>query len=358
MDIKKLKEKLTVDHIITLMQDFGENYSDGMNENEIKFRTVCHGGNSHKLYFYKNTMNFHCYTHCGSFDVIGLVQKLMGCDFQKAVEYISNRFGLGYLNFNDGFDNQNEDISSDWKILNRLLEDNHKVEEKWIDFKEINDKVFNIFYDMYHRSFLDDGINISTMQKYELMFDIGENRIIIPHRNEDGSLVAIRCRNLEQKLIDSGRKYMPIIHKGQILSAPISQYLYGLYYNKENIIKSRKVILVESEKAVMQINTMFPMDNISLALSSSSLSNFQVKRLVELGVEEVVIALDKEYKDYDSNERRIYEIKLKKTIIDRLKPYFMVSVIMDKDNLLGYKQSPTDHGKDVFLELYKNRIVV
>ena len=35
--------------------------------------------------------------------------------------------------------------------------------------------------------------------------------------------------------------------------------------------------------------------------------------------------------------------------------YVDVSVIWDMENLLGYKDSPTDLGRDIFLRLYKNR---
>ena len=35
--------------------------------------------------------------------------------------------------------------------------------------------------------------------------------------------------------------------------------------------------------------------------------------------------------------------------------YVDVSVIWDTENLLGYKDSPTDLGKEIFLRLYKNR---
>ena len=41
---------------------------------------------------------------------------------------------------------------------------------------------------------------------------------------------------------------------------------------------------------------------------------------------------------------------------DLFKPYCNVSVIWDNKGLLDYKNSPTDKGKDVFDELYADRI--
>ena len=34
------------------MEDLGADAIESRNPNEIHFRTVCHGGDSHKLYFY------------------------------------------------------------------------------------------------------------------------------------------------------------------------------------------------------------------------------------------------------------------------------------------------------------------
>ena len=35
-----------------------------------------------------------------------------------------------------------------------------------------------------------------------------------------------------------------------------------------------------------------------------------------------------------------------------------MSVVFDRENILGYKASPLDQGKDVFMYLFKNRIML
>ena len=59
-------------------------------------RTICHGGDSHKLYYYENTQLFKCYSDsCGSFDIFELVQKVEDIkDLNAAVFYIVNFFNL------------------------------------------------------------------------------------------------------------------------------------------------------------------------------------------------------------------------------------------------------------------------
>lgn len=353
MNAKELKEKLTVEHILELMVDFDTEPRFGRSDNELIFRTVCHGGDSHKLYFYKNTMNFHCYTHCGSMDILQLVQNIMGLDLPQAINYIADRFGFKHTEFHYGFGEQTTDLE-DWNIIKSYKTKQTKV-ESWKEFKVINENVLNNFYNYYHKSFLLDGISKKTMDKFEIKFDVLNNRIIIPHRYTNGDLIAIRCRNLEEHLVNTGRKYMPIVLDGKTLSAPTGQYFYGLFQNIENIKKTKRVILVESEKAVMQFETMYPNNNIALALSSSNLSQYQIDILKDLGVEEVIIALDKEYEKSGTREEMVYALKVDKSLVSKLS-LFNVSVIWDFSGLINKKDSPLDRGKEVFNKLYNNRI--
>lgn len=355
MKAKDLKDKLTEQQILILMEDLGADALEGRNLNEILFRTVCHGGNSHKLYYYRDTKNFHCYTNCGSLDILQILQNALGIDLPKAIEYVCMRFGINDI-FSTGFGTQETECDNeDWGIISSFKYRN-TIEEKLEEIKILEESLLNHFYKLPHRSFLDDGISIATIHKFNVMYDIFNNRIIIPHRNADAELIAIRCRNLEEDLVSTGRKYMPIILNNKLLSAPTGQYFYGMHLNKDNIRKYKKVILVESEKAVMQLDTMYPDTNIGLALSSSNLSKYQIQILKDMGVEEVIIALDKEFDALGSLEEIQYAKRLQKTILNRLKQEgFSVSVVWDSFNLLNKKDSPTDKGKQVFERLLTSR---
>ena len=63
-------------------------------------RTICHGGQSKKLYYWDNTHLFKCFTDCGeSFDIFELVRKVksreLDCDYQlpQAIQYVAQYFG-------------------------------------------------------------------------------------------------------------------------------------------------------------------------------------------------------------------------------------------------------------------------
>ena len=67
-----VKDTLELEDIYSLIDYF--HAEPEMYSNYIVARTVCHGGDSHKLYYYENTQLFKCYTgSCGSFDVFELV---------------------------------------------------------------------------------------------------------------------------------------------------------------------------------------------------------------------------------------------------------------------------------------------
>lgn len=356
MDVKKLKELITVEQIIQLVTSLGADIKDGSNDNEVLFRTICHGGDSHKLYFYKDSKKFHCYSNCGQMDIINLVQNVKGFTVAQAIKYISNTFGFGDYSMVEGFSDELA-ATLDLEILSRYEQQPNQIDIAR-GFKYIEESILERFYKYYHPAFYEDGISIPTLYKFGIRYDILNQRIIIPHRDELGGLVAIRCRNLDEELVEAGFKYMPITIDKKLLSAKTSNYLYGLYYNKDTIKKIKKVILLESEKAVMQLDTILEGNNIGLSLMSSSLSLVQVELLKEFGVEEVIVALDKEYEEYGSREEKAYAMKVRKGIINKLTPYFTVSVIWDRDNTLGLKQSPTDRGAEVFYKLFRERIKI
>ena len=68
-----LKENLTIEEVFDLVSELGG--EPVMGNGLFTARTICHGGDSHKLYYYSNTHLFHCYTGCGdaSFDIYELL---------------------------------------------------------------------------------------------------------------------------------------------------------------------------------------------------------------------------------------------------------------------------------------------
>jgi len=195
------------------------------------------------------------------------------------------------------------------------------------------------------------------MKKFGIKYSILSNQIIIPHHDIDGNLIGVRARNLNEELVDDGKKYMPVYYKNEVLKHPTGAALYGLNLTRKDIERYKTIILFESEKSVLQLDTMLPDMSIGVCISGSSLTYHQLDILKKLDIEEVVVALDKEFTEIGSQEEKFYAEKVKNVFLDKLTPYYRVSVIWDTDNLLGEKESPTDRGLDTFKKLFENRLL-
>lgn len=335
----------------------------------ISSKTVCHNGignGSRKLIYYENSKLFVCYTGCPEehFGVTKLVMKAAKVGYDEAVNIIENLTGVfdDFISSKEGFEQDLEDLNEDLEYIQSTAK-----KEEVFEVVKYDKKLLNSFYPLYHNSFLNDNISIKSMKKFGVLFDVDKNRIIIPHfYHEDDSLVAIRCRNLDKNLVDIGLKYTPIkmnLQKGEkskktAIASKTGAYLYGLGRVAEAVKSNKMVILFESEKSVMQMDTYFGDNNCAVATMGSFLSKRHIEILLEMGVEEVVIAYDKEFEVYGSKEDKLYRKKLRKRLIEKLLPYFKVSIIYDRWGLIGYKDSPSDCGRETFEKLFKKRIYV
>ena len=75
--------------------------------------------------------------------------------------------------------------------------------------------------------------------------------------------------------------------------------------------------------------------------------------MLKLNINEVVLAYDKDYRNIEERRAKLEEYE---KIVQILKPYFEVSIIIDYGNDLGYKDSPIDKGKEIFEDLMRNRV--
>jgi DNA primase len=345
MDASQLKELLNKQDIFDLLVELGgePKYTNDL----IYSRTICHNGQKHKLIYYPNTNQFHCFTDCQcSYDIFSLIQKIYDIDFPTAFRYVAGKFGIDTTNFN---------YSPADAVDTSFIRKFQKKEPQYV-LKKIPKTLLNSFYKLYHHNWVEDGISIETMKKFGVLFSIKDNKIIIPHFDPDGRLIGIRGRALNPEEIEAGRKYMPIFHKGEVRKHPTGANIYGLHVTKEQVIRHKTIILFESEKGPMQLDTMLPNMSIGGGISGSALTNEQVKILLSLGIEHVVLGLDKEFEKNGTEEEKFYKEKIKSGFIDKLYPYFHVSVLWDTKGLLNLKDAPTDRGKDIFLELWNNKI--
>lgn len=364
-DKSKIREALRDEDIYDLLVEFGGEPQ----RSPFGFisRTICHNadpaGASHKLYYYYNTQLFKCYSGCAEsiFDPFELVIKVAKLQWDKefdlntAVRWIAQKFGIDGERVED-----DEDELEDWKYFadyDRVQD--IELKAPTVVLKEYDEEILDKFnYDVKISPWIKEGISQKVLRLAQIGYYPGGDQITIPHFDKDNRLIGLRGRTLCAEEAELYGKYRPLKVNGQWYNHPLGMNLYGLGWNKEHIKIIKKAIVFESEKSVLQYASYFGWENnICVACCGSSLSAQQVQLLLDLGVEEIIIAFDRQFQKIGDEEFK----KLKENLIrlrNKYKNYVNISFIFDSKMITGYKDSPTDQGPTKFLQLFKERIVL
>ena len=363
-DKSKIRESLSSENIFELLQEFGGDpiyTSFG-----ILSATICHnspGEGSKKLYYYNNTGLFQCYTGCDdpTFDPFQLIIKVAKIqwsrdfDLNDAVRWVAQRFG-----FSGEYSEGDEEELADWKILANY----ERIQEIDVNtnspiLKEYDKIILDRFnYNVRIEPWIEEGIKQEVMEKSLIGFYPGGDQITIPHFDKDGRFVGLRGRTLSREEGDIYGKYRPLKINKTLYNHPLGMNLYNLNNSKDNIKLMKKAIVLEGEKSCLLYQSYFGIENdISVACCGSNLSAYQVQLLIDAGAEEIIIAFDRQFKSIGDEEFK----HLKRNLIslrNKFKNYVVISFIFDKNMITDYKSSPVDHGSEIFLKLFKERIVL
>ena len=313
--------------------------------------TYCHhhDGTGHKklyIYFNEDSIILRCFSNCGTMSIEGFIERYQDCNYYDAKRLIDEILDRSL----DGFDH----LYREEELENPFI----RKEKKTFKVNQVvDDSVLNSFYPIPYGGWVKEGISGKTQKRFCIRYDVFHNTVIIPQLNESGQLVGIRRRALNEFDIENSGKYKPIFAGGRWYNADSSTILYGLFENKENITKSKKAIIFEAEKSVMQLDTFYNGTAPAVALYGSNMSTYQADLLRKLGVEELIVALDKEYQN--EHEYQTYlKVLVKK--FKNFQSFFTVTFVLDDFNspLLDYKDSPSDKGKETFEKLFRKRIIL
>lgn len=378
-DKDSIKNQLQIDDVLRLVAELGGEPIMGSTGTFFTSRTICHnvlGEGSRKLYYYDNTKLFQCFTDCGaSFDIYELVQKVKNINGEYKIYY--NREGnpvtrewqlfdaVDFVAVYFGFSvetSEFEDIQfklKDWELFDKYDKINQIKEapKQIVELKLYDDTILQHLPRPIIKSWESEGISREVMLKRGIAYDPRTQSIVIPHYNINGQLVGIRERTLIKEDEIYG-KYRPAILNGLMYNHPLGFNLYNLNNSKDAIKIIKKVIVFEGEKSPLLYASYFGIENdITVACCGSNLLNNQMQLLLSLGVEEVVIAFDKQFQEIGDKEwERL--VKNYKTLYAKYGAYVQISFMFDKGNLLGYKDSPIDRGKDIFLKLFEERVTL
>ena len=260
-------------------------------------------------------------------DIISFIEYILKTNFRGAVNWLSNLLGYSFIRI---------EKEPEPKFLN-ILDDFCDFDNcTSIENIPISDSYFHEFIMMPHNMFVQDGISVEAQRKMQICYDINDSRILIPIRDLHGNLITLKGRTTIDNYKDLKiPKYMAYFeYHGSTL-------LYGYSENYWDIIAKNEVIVVESEKSVLQAMSI-GINNV-VALSTNKMSDYQLNALLDLQCD-VVLALDKDIK--------------RKTALKELNKFGNICnkyLIIDNNDLLGEKDSPFDKGKDVWLSLYDKK---
>jgi DNA primase len=270
-------------------------------------------------------------------DIFNLIQTAKGIKFIDAVKYVHKLLGLEFKY--SPKKKEPEKLKFDPLAVFKKATSKRRVCNVG-DIKFLEEDILDDFYPGIHISWFKEGIMPWTAKKFGLCYSYKQNRQIIPIRYWlDGRLVATNARTTVENydLFDIKKYY---ISKGYNKSAN----LYGFWENHNDIEKAKYCVLFEAEKSVLKRDSLN--DPTGLALQGHSLSEEQIRIILSLNINEIIIAMDKDIP--------IEEVR---SICEKFYRIRHVSYIYDRWDILDIKDSPADCGNKIYNFLFKHRIV-
>jgi len=252
-------------------------------------------------------------------DIIDLVMFAQKINFFEALNLLCDIAGLNYY----GLENE-VDLPESIKLVQYIANMDMVNEEEYAEDTKLEPKPESIL--KYYQScvndlFKEDGISYRTQLLFEIGYDHATNLITIPIRDELNHLVGVKARVPDADVIQNKYTYL--------IRCPRGKILYNLFRAYPYIQAAGYVIVVESEKAVMQLYDM-GIRNV-IALSGSKLTSVQLRKIMDLHVD-VVFALDKDVK-----REKIQEMA------NRFPLGYNIYALIDTLNILEEKESPSDN---------------
>lgn len=186
-----------------------------------------------------------------------------------------------------------------------------------------------------YAAWIKEGISEAQLKRFNVKYDRFSDRLVFPIRTPTGEIFNISGRTLDPNFKEKGLRKYTYFYKMGVLDT-----LYGLFENRDTILKAGEIILFEGAKSVMLAST-YGAANCAAVLTSH-LNPFQTKILIGLSVR-VVFAFDS-----DIDPRQDAEIQ-------KLKHFVPCEWVRNRDQLLAPKMAPVDAGASIWGQLYERR---
>lgn len=305
---------------------------------------------SAKLIFYKDTSIYMGFSAGMSYDIISLTQRRLSLlkqpsSFIDAINFILSVTG--------------KEIDSVQRLTKTHVYNWQADLEKFIRFRRTgttlityDDTILSQLGQSIPQAWLDEGISEDTLIKYQIGYYERLNATTIPCRDKQGNLIGIRCRHWQPNEIEQG-KYRPLLLLDGVTSFkfPTNDVFFGINYNWPEIERTGKVMLVESEKAVMKLDTIYKEHNVALGMFGNNLGLKRRNELIKLGVNHVVYVPDNDWIGRGDEAYQEWEDKVIR-FCKQFDGYAKVEIVWDNLGLLEAKENATDKDEDTWWKLY------
>ena len=343
MNAKELKEYIiqNEDCLITILEDLG--FHKIVDRGEYVTCALPEHNNPSGFSILKE--NLYCNSFSTHFEFKGgifeLVQQMKGKTFGQSIYYIHKLLGLKY-DYSKNEDDTPKDSILDFFKKYKTKSNRRNTKEVELKFYT-DEEVFNMYTQCPYSGWIKEGIIAVVQEEFGVGYHFDSNRVVIPHRYwKTGEIVGLIGRSIQSAEICDMfgiPKYFPIIPYKKGCN------LYGLWENRQYIEEIKKeVIVFEAEKSVMKMASKGYRNCVSVG--SHDLSEEQVKILLSLNVNEIVLAYDSDVPlEFMENEAK------------KFKGLRTVSIVTNQYGILKEKESPADATLKIWEALYKRRIV-
>lgn len=237
-------------------------------------------------------------------------------------------------------------LSDDWRPQNRRLifggVYEHIIHREDSPPKTYDESILDDYLKVPNVRFQHDHISLETQMEFGISYDVNTDRIVIPIRDQHGSLMGVKGRRNYETDNEDDPKYLYLV------PCQMSKTLFG-YSTNYSSMYGGTVMIFESEKSVLQCAS-YGYHN-AVALGSNSLSEYQAKIILSLSPQKVIFMLDSDL-PLENTKRNIDMLRSIAVMRDFKISYFDWTECLD----LPAKASASDEGKEVLEYILEENI--
>ena len=293
---------------------------------------IFHHEKTPSLAFNEDQNRYYCFGCGEKGNIYNWLMKTEGLSFAQAVNKVAEMTGTDPVNY---VESESMSIFKELSRLSHNYEDNKTEVRSWLDHtKDYTQR----FEKLYPQEWIEEGITKEAMDYYEVLVDEASNRIVYPVYDQDYNLIGVKGRTRYENFKELHlAKYMNYNKLGKV------DYFAGMKQAEPYVAQEKEIIIFEGIKSCMKAYSWGYKNTV--AAETCEINTGQFKLLLKKNIPTIVIAFDK----------GVAIGKIRK-MCEMYRTYFNIWTIMDTHDLLDDKMSPVDAGKDVWDQLYSQKI--